>query len=198
MVARHFSGRWATTAENTFPLPGSVQMAHLLLTVQFIVGGVFAVSAFGKVRAQSAFVRSLADFGVPERIRALVGVMVTVAEIAVVVLVLVPVTAVPGLAFGAVLFLGFAVVVGMTVRRGRRPRCRCFGVESAPLRGAHVVRNVVLAALAAVGALTGAVMNAAPAFSAGSFVLVVLVAAVVVAVVVGLDDLLDVVAPAKS
>ncbi|QYN36988.1 hypothetical protein K1T35_06945 [Pseudonocardia sp. DSM 110487] len=185
-------------AESVFLLPGTAQMAYLLLTVQFVVGGVFAVSAFGKVRARSAFVRSLADFGVPERIRALVGATVMVAEIAVVVLVLAPVTAVPGLVLGAVLFLGFAVVVGMTVRRGRRPRCRCFGVESAPLRGAHAVRNVVLAALAVIGALVGTTMNASPAFSTGSFVVAGLVAAVVLAVVVGLDDLLDVVAPAKS
>jgi hypothetical protein len=173
-------------------------MAYLLLTVQLIVGGVFVVSAFGKVRAQAAFVRSLADFGVSVRFRALVGVVVTATEIAAVVLVLVPATAVPGLVLGAVLFLSFAVVVGMMVRRGRRPQCRCFGVESAPLRGAHVMRNVVLAALAAAGAAAGVVMNTTPVFSAGSFVVAVLVAAVVVAVVVGLDDLLDVVAPAKS
>jgi hypothetical protein len=173
-------------------------MTYLLLTVHFVVGGVFAVSVFGKVRAQSAFVRSLADFGVPERIHAPVGAMVTLAETAVVVLVLVPVTAVPGLVLGAVLFLGFAIVVGVTIRRGRRPQCRCFGVESAPLRAAHVVRNVVLAALATAGALVGAITNASPAISAGSFVVAVLVSAVVVAVVVGLDDLLDVVAPAGS
>lgn len=137
-------------------------MRYLLLTVQFIVSGVFAVSAFGKVRAQSAFVRSLADFGVPERVRGLVGAVVTVDEVAAVV-------------------LGFAVVVGVTVRRGRRPRCRCFGVEGAPLRGAHVVRNAVLAALAAAGAVVAGVVTA-----------------VALAVVVGFDDLLEVVAPAGA
>jgi uncharacterized membrane protein YphA (DoxX/SURF4 family) len=70
-------------------------MAYLLLTALFVVGGVFAVSAFGKVREHSAFVRSLSDFGVPERARALVGVVVTVAEVAVVVLVSVPVDVPP-------------------------------------------------------------------------------------------------------
>ena len=171
-------------------------MEYLLLTVQFIVGGVFAVSAFGKVRAQSAFVRSLSDFGVPDQARALVGAVVTVAEVAVVVLVLVPVTAVVGLVLGAALLLGFAVVVGVTVRRGRRPRCRCFGVEGAPLRGAHVARNAVLAAFAAAGAVVAATTNASSVFSAGSFVVAGVVAAVVLAVVVGFDDLLEVVAPA--
>jgi len=47
---------------------------------------VFAVSTFGKVRAQPAFVRSFSDFGVPERARVMVGALVTVAEVAVVVL----------------------------------------------------------------------------------------------------------------
>jgi hypothetical protein len=41
-------------------------------------------------------------------------------------------------------------------------------------------------------------MNVSSTFSAGSFVVAGLVAAVVLAVAVGLDDLLDVVASAKS
>lgn len=173
-------------------------MAYLLLTIQFIVGGVFAVSAFGKMRAQTAFVRSLAEFDVPEQVRGLVGAVVTIAEVAVVVLVAVPVTSVVGLVLGAVLLLGLAVVIGVTVRRGRRPRCRCFGVEGAPLRGAHVVRNVVLAALAAAGVVIAATANASFVFSAGPFVVAGVVAVVVLAVVVGFDDLLEVVAPAGA
>lgn len=168
-------------------------MIYLLLTSQFVTAGVFALSAYGKVREQSAFARSLADFHVPPRVRVPVAAAVTAAEVAVVPLVLVPVTAVAGLALGAVLLFGFAAVVGLTVRRGRRPRCRCFGTVGAPLRGAHVVRNSVLATIATAGAVVAATYQAAPPI--GSFVVAGVLAAVLLAAVANFDDLVEVVAP---
>ena len=60
-----------------------------------------------------------------------------------------------GLTLAAVLLLAFAATIIVTLQRGARPTCRCFGAKSAPLRGAHVARNVVLAALAAAGLFAG-------------------------------------------
>jgi hypothetical protein len=102
-------------------------MTYLLLTSQFVVAGVFALSAFGKARVHSAFVRSLADFGVPPRLRRPVAAAVTIAEVAVVPIALRTATAVAGFSLGAALLLGFAAVIGATLRRGSRPSCRCFG-----------------------------------------------------------------------
>ncbi|MHA6796420.1 MauE/DoxX family redox-associated membrane protein [Pseudonocardia bannensis] len=169
-------------------------MIYLLLTSQFITAGVFAMSAYGKVREQSGFARSLADFQVPPRLRVPVAAMVTAAEIAVVPLALVPATAVAGLALGAVLLSGFAAVIGLTLRRGTRPRCRCFGAVAAPLQGAHIVRNVVLAAIATAGGGVASTYQAvAPPI--GSFVVTGVLAAVVLAAVANFDDLVEVVAP---
>jgi hypothetical protein len=166
---------------------------YLLLTSQFVTAGVFALSAYGKVREQSAFARSLADFRVPPRVRVPVAVAVTAAEVTVVPLALVPATAAAGLALGAVLLFGFAAVIGLTLRRGSRPRCRCFGAVSAPLRGAHIVRNVGLATIAAGGAVVAATHQAPP--SIGSFVVAGVLAGALLAAVANFDDLAEVVAP---
>jgi hypothetical protein len=167
---------------------------YLLLTSQFVTAGVFGLSAYGKVREQSAFARSLADFHVPPRVRVPVAAAVTAAEIAVVPLALVPATAMAGLTLGAVLLSGFAAVIGLTLRRGRRPRCRCFGAVAAPLRGAHAVRNIVLAAIATAGAVVAAT-DQAVAPPIGSFVVAGVLAAVLLAAVTNFDDLVEVVAP---
>lgn len=169
-------------------------MIYLLLTSQFVTAGVFALSAYGKVREQSAFARSLVDFHVPPGARVPVAVAVTAAEVAVVPLALVPATAVAGLALGAVLLFGFAAVIGLTLRRGSRPRCRCFGAVSAPLRGAHIVRNVVLAAIATAGAVLAATYQAVTPLI-GSYVVTGVLAAVLLAAVANFDDLVEVVAP---
>jgi hypothetical protein len=167
---------------------------YLLLTSQFVTAGVFALSAYGKVRDQAAFARSLADFHVPPRMRVPVAAAVTAAEVAVVPLALVPATAVAGLALGAVLLSGFAAVIGLTLQRGSRPRCRCFGAVSAPLRGAHVVRNIALAVIATAGAVVASAYQAvAPPI--GSFVVTGVLAAVLLAAVANFDDLVEVVAP---
>ncbi|MHA6628949.1 MauE/DoxX family redox-associated membrane protein [Pseudonocardia sichuanensis] len=169
-------------------------MIYLLLTSQFVTAGVFSLSAYGKVREQSEFARSLADFHVPPRVRVAVAAAVTAVEVAVIPLALLPATAVAGLALGAVLLLGFAAVIGLTLRRGRRPRCRCFGAVGAPLRGAHVVRNGVLAAIATAGAVLAATHQAvAPPI--GSFVVTGVLAAALLAAVANFDDLVEVVAP---
>lgn len=173
-------------------------MSYLVLTSQFVVAGVFAVSATGKLRAPSAFVRSLADFDVPSRLRRPVAAAIIVAEVAVVPVTLVPATAASGLALAVVLLCGFAAVIARAVRSGRRARCRCFGTVGAPVRGAHVVRNVGVAALAAAGA---AAILAAPApmtITAGAVVVAGLLAVLIVAIVVGFDDLLEIVDPSHS
>lgn len=169
-------------------------MIYLLLTSQFVTAGVFVLSAYGKLREQSAFAGSLADFHVPPRVRVPVAAAVTTAEVAVVPLALVPATAMAGLALGGALLLGFAAVIAQTLRRGSRPRCRCFGPVGAPLRGAHVVRNVALAAVATVGAvIAGTHQTVAP--SIGSFVVTGVLAVVLVAAVATFDDLVEVIAP---
>ncbi|MFC7643690.1 MauE/DoxX family redox-associated membrane protein [Streptosporangium lutulentum] len=73
------------------------------------------------------------------------------AELAAVVLLAVPTTAVIGFALSAVLLTGFAAGIAGALRRGERTPCRCFGAAGTRLGPAHLVRNLVLAVIAAVG-----------------------------------------------
>ena len=185
MAGRRSAGRSRAAAPD---------LTYLLLTSQLVTAGVFALAVIGKLRAPATFAASLADFGLlPARAHRPVAYAVMAAEAAVVPLVLIPATAAFGLAFGASLLAGFAAAVRATLRRGRRPRCRCFGTASAALRGAHVARNVVLALLAVAGAIvaprTGAALDAAPLAVAG------LIAFVALAALATFDDLVEVLAP---
>jgi uncharacterized membrane protein YphA (DoxX/SURF4 family) len=167
-------------------------MDYLAVACRCLIGVVFVVSAFGKVRSRQAFrefVTSTAAL-VPRRGRALSPVVVA-AELAVPVLLAVPVTVRTGFGLAAVLLAAFAVAIAAAVRRGVRTSCRCFGASTAPLGTRHVVRNAGLFAVAAVGALLG---PGRPAELAG--VAIAAIAAVVLAALVTrLDDLVELFAP---
>lgn len=76
----------------------------------------------------------------------------------------------------ALLLTTFTVAIMMSLRRGDRAPCRCFGDSQEPLGHGHAVRNLLLLTVAAVGA--GTAVLAEPT--------VVQPAGVVVAVVAGL------------
>src|SRR5581483_4892524 len=60
-------------------------------------------------------------------------------------------TAVLGAILAAVLLALFIVAISVSLARGRRPDCHCFGqVHSEPVGPATIVRNVVLVGVAAV------------------------------------------------
>lgn len=59
-------------------------------------------------------------------------------------------------AFAAVaaLYLGFAVVVVLALRRGQRASCGCFGAADAPLGRAHLAVDLVAAAVAVAASIS--------------------------------------------
>jgi methylamine utilization protein MauE len=95
-----------------------------------------------------------------------------------------------GFAGAAVLLAVFTVAIGLLLRRGDRRPCHCFGVTDIPLGPAHLVRNLVLLALA----VTGFSVPGSEFAVAG--VALACVAGVVVAVLmVRFDDLVTLFAP---
>jgi hypothetical protein len=163
------------------------RLSYLLLTSQLVTAGVFALAVLGKLRAPEAFAASLADFGL-RRARRPVAYAVIAAEAAVIPLALL--IAPVGLTLAAVLLLTFAATIIVTLQRGARPTCRCFGAKSAPLRGAHVARNLVLAALAVAGLFAGD-----HAFAGAPLAVGAILAAVALLVLATFDDLVEVLAP---
>ncbi len=128
---------------------------YVIWALRVVSAAVFVAAAFGKFTEPNSVRHSLADFGAPARLVAPGALALPVTELVVAVLVLFPATAVAGCVAALVLLAMFTVAVGVQLRRGRRPRCSCFGV-SAPVSGWTVVRNAGFAVLAA-SALVGSV-----------------------------------------
>ena len=140
-------------------------MVYAALICRTVVGLVFAVSAFSKLRNGTAyreFASWLASVPVPlARKRALPPVLAG-AEAATVVLVAVPATAVAGLVLAVLTLAALTAGTAVAVRRGARVTCQCFGPSRTELAPHHVVRNGFLLVLALAG------LAVAGAFSAGA------------------------------
>ncbi|NEA35962.1 hypothetical protein G3I17_30575 [Streptomyces sp. SID13031] len=80
-------------------------------------------------------------------------VLLLISAAAVVNAALVPVAVIAHAGAAAVL-LAFTVAIVLTLRRGGRQPCRCFGAKATPLGPAHIVRNVLLLVVAFGGLAT--------------------------------------------
>lgn len=168
-------------------------MAYVALTCRALVGLVFAVSAFSKLRNATAYRRfasSLARLPVPLVGHRALPPVLAGAEAAIVVLVAVPATATAGLALAAVTLAALTAGTAVAVRRGARVSCRCFGPSQAPLAARHILRNgfllgTALAGAAGAGAAGAGTVGAHPA----EIVLSLMAAMAAGTFVVFLDDL---------
>ncbi|MFF5227950.1 MauE/DoxX family redox-associated membrane protein [Dactylosporangium sp. NPDC000521] len=186
-------------------------MSYLALGLLAVLWCVFAASAWSKLRsraAQQAFAESLRPVPfVPAGHVSAVATVATVAEAglmvglgaAVVVLVggwpaarpLVMVV----LALTGVLLAVLTTGVALVVRRGTGARCACFGAAERPLSARHLVRNGLLLAAAGVAAAGVAVARTQHLDPAGTAVALT-AGAVCGLLVIRLDDLVDLFAPA--
>lgn len=178
-------------------------MSYLVLACAVALVGVFGVSASGKLGGKRfrVFVTTAGPLELmPRRWRAGVATAVVGAELAIVVAVAVGlvmvlfglsrVVLVAGLTGAAVLLAGFTVAIGLLLRRGDRKPCHCFGVTDIPLGPAHLVRNLVLLALAVTGALARG-----SGFAVAGVALACVAGVVVAVLMVRFDDLVTLFAP---
>ncbi|MER7280080.1 MauE/DoxX family redox-associated membrane protein [Dactylosporangium sp. NPDC000244] len=160
---------------------------------------IFAVSAAGKARSRAAFdefAGSLTELRlVPRRRRRPVAAAVIAVEAGLVALFAVPGGARLAFPAAAALLTVFAVAIEITVRRGVRASCLCFGARSArPLDRVHVARNLVLAGVGALGLVAVTAPSPGDVHPAGA-ALAVAAAAVAAAVVLRLDDIAELFRP---
>jgi hypothetical protein len=158
------------------------------------VAAVLLVSTASKLRSRDAYERfrtGVVDLGaVPGRLAGTAAVAVIGAELTVLALVVVPVSAAIGLLAAGAVFTGFALVLARAVTRGAATGCHCFGASSGTVAVRHVVRTGFLALLALAGGTAGLTADLADVWvPAPATVLVVAVSALVVAVVVYLDEI---------
>jgi methylamine dehydrogenase accessory protein MauD len=111
---------------------------------------VFATAGVGKLLDLEGSRRSLRDFGVPERFASVAGTLLPIVELVTAALLLIAPTAQWGALLALLLLLAFIAGITRAMRQGVAPDCNCFGqIHSAPAGRGTLVRNGVLAALAA-------------------------------------------------
>ncbi|MGC5033160.1 TlpA family protein disulfide reductase [Micromonospora sp. DT229] len=132
----------------------------LLLVAQLALVGILGWALVGKVRGRAAFAAFRASLprtvGVPAARAGALAVAVLAAEAftagTLLAAVALPALAPAGFALATGLFAAFTVAVAGMVRRGVREPCHCFGVAESPPGPAHVLRNLLLTAVALGGA----------------------------------------------
>jgi uncharacterized membrane protein YphA (DoxX/SURF4 family) len=124
-------------------------MNAVVVVARLVLAAVFAVAGWTKARDVVGTRAAVHDFGIPAPFIAPVAFLLPVAELTVAVLLLFEDTAAIG-AIGAIVLLAlFIVAIAVSLARGRRPDCHCFGqVRSEPVSATTLVRNWVLIALA--------------------------------------------------
>src|SRR2546428_7919307 len=131
-------------------------MSLVLLFARFLLAVIFVVAGLAKLADRAGSQKALQDFGLPAALAQPLGLLLPLAELAVAVALLLPVTDWWG-ALGALLLL-FLFVGGISynLARGRTPDCHCFGqLHSAPAGPSTLIRNLGLAALAGVVVVFG-------------------------------------------
>ncbi|MET9419434.1 MULTISPECIES: MauE/DoxX family redox-associated membrane protein [unclassified Streptomyces] len=170
-------------------------MTYLLLGCRALLLVVFLVAVAGKTRSRAAFAEFTSSVValrlLSRRTSAAAAATVVVVELATTALLVVPATAVIGLALAVALLLAFSTGIVLALRRGDgTASCRCFGASATPLGRIHVVRNLALAVVGGAGLVTGvtASVSSWPPHPAGT-VVTLAVALLGALLVIRLDDL---------
>lgn len=175
-------------------------MVYLELACRVLIGVVFLVSAASKLRNRSAFDAFAAGLRatrlVSGRTARWIGSLTVAAEAGVVLLLAVPLTTLGGYLLAAALLVVFIGGIALTMRRGVVATCPCFGASTTRLGGRHLARNAVLLAVAVAGLAAGLAAGGSGSGEWAGLLLAGVTGAVAAAVVVRLDDIVELFAPA--
>lgn len=123
----------------------------MLPLLRIALAGVFALAGITKLLDPQGSRRSMVDFGLPDGAARLAAYVLPSLELVVAVALLPAATAVYGSVGAAVLLLAFIAAIGVSLARGRRPDCHCFGqLHSAPIGWPLLARNAALLVAAGV------------------------------------------------
>ncbi|GAA2041564.1 hypothetical protein GCM10009839_50050 [Catenulispora yoronensis] len=170
-------------------------MDLVVSAARVLVGVVFLVAAVGKARDVKGFAASVRELpGVPRVLGGLGGLAapgVIVAEAAVAALLAAPMTIVWGFALAVILDTSFLVVILKVLRSGTSASCNCFGTTPREFGMRHVVRDLLLGAVALIGLAGAAGNQGRDGVSVPAWVLCALVGAVGALVLVLFDEIAD-------
>ncbi len=153
-------------------------MSGVLLAIRIVLAAVLAVAGVAKLADRAGAREAVTGFGVAEPLAGAVAAVLPLIELAAAVLLIPSATARAGSGLALVLMLAFSGAIARSIARGEAPDCHCFGaIHSEPAGPRTLIRNLALAALAAVALAGGAGTSAtawAAALSAGWVTAVVL------------------------
>src|SRR5215472_18635032 len=124
-------------------------MSLLLLLLRLFLAGTFAIAGAAKQADLAGSRKAMRGFGVPAKLADVFGLLLPLAELAVAIALIVPLTAWWGGVAALALLLIFVAGIGYNLAQGRTPDCHCFGqLHSAPAGWSTLIRNLVLAGVA--------------------------------------------------
>jgi hypothetical protein len=125
-------------------------------TASVIIAAVFVVAAVAKLADRAGTRTTVEEFGAPRRIAGFLAIALPIVELIVAALILYDPTQIAGAAGAIALLTLFSVAVSVRLAKGHAPSCNCFGqLKSAPVSWKTIVRNGVLALLAAIALSAG-------------------------------------------
>jgi methylamine dehydrogenase accessory protein MauD len=127
-----------------------ILMDFFLLSIRILLAGVFLVAGLTKLVDRAGSYQAMVDFGLPKRLARPFGFALPLAELAIAFLLLFNITTWMGAIGTFSLLLIFIAGITYNLAKGRKPDCHCFGeLHSTPIGWSTVVRNGILALLAA-------------------------------------------------
>ncbi|MEX2158489.1 MAG: MauE/DoxX family redox-associated membrane protein [Dehalococcoidia bacterium] len=179
----------------------ALHQPHVQLFLRIVLGGVLLLAGLSKLSDRKSFREAVAEYQVlPSALVAPFAAAVPAIEIVLGVLLLLGLATADAAAVATLLFLSFAIAIGLNVARGRHFNCHCFGsVQSDPIGWPALLRSLSLAVAALVvvvgasrfGALEWALFGSDGGLPASIEVLpVLLIAAVALDVLVLLPETL--------
>src|ERR1700691_479260 len=131
-------------------------MDGVLLLVRLLLSATFALAGITKAADPAGARQSILDFGAPASLAGPVARLLPLAELACAIALLLAASAVWGAVGALALLLLFIAAICISLARGRRPDCHCFGqLHSAPVGWTTLARNAVLCAMAGLVILQG-------------------------------------------
>lgn len=128
----------------------------VLVIVRVVIAVVLVAAAVSKVLDRAGTARAARDLGVPPPFATAVATALPLVELLAAALLVPGTTARVGGALSLALFAAFTVALGLTMARGERPDCHCFGqVSASPIGARTIARNAVLIVLAVTATVGG-------------------------------------------
>jgi thiol-disulfide isomerase/thioredoxin/uncharacterized membrane protein YphA (DoxX/SURF4 family) len=141
-------------------------MEYFLLFARLILAAVFAVAGIAKLFDRAGGEKAITEFGVPASAAKPLSVLLPLAEIATAILLLPLATAWFGAVSALVLLLVFVGGISYNFAKGNTPDCHCFGqIHSEPVGWSTLIRNSILAVVAAFVVFAGRETAGASAFA---------------------------------